>query len=96
MPWRSTWTPLCDGRDTIVGGIMEHIEEAGIHSGDSACVLPPDLPESAEILERIKEHTGAWPGNWAWWGLMNIQYAVKDDLIYVLEVNPRASRTVPL
>jgi carbamoyl-phosphate synthase large subunit len=85
---------LSDGRETIVGGIMEHIEEAGIHSGDSACILPP-ISLTAEVLERIKEQTKALAGELGVVGLMNIQFAVKDDLIYVLEVNPRASRTVP-
>jgi carbamoyl-phosphate synthase large subunit len=85
---------LSDGRDTIVGGIMEHIEEAGIHSGDSACILPP-ISLTGETLERIKEQTKALAKELEVVGLMNIQYAVKDDIIYVLEVNPRASRTVP-
>jgi carbamoyl-phosphate synthase large subunit len=85
---------ICDGRDTIVGGIMEHIEEAGIHSGDSACILPP-ISLTREVLERIKEETRSLAAELGVVGLMNIQYAVKDGLIYVLEVNPRASRTVP-
>jgi carbamoyl-phosphate synthase large subunit len=85
---------LCDGRQAIVAGIMEHIEEAGIHSGDSACILPP-ISLTAEVLERITEETKALAGELGVVGLMNIQYAVKDGLVYVLEVNPRASRTVP-
>ncbi len=85
---------LCDGETVIVAGIMEHIEEAGIHSGDSACILPPhDLPK--EIIERIKEQTRALAKELDVIGLMNIQYAVRDEDIFLLEVNPRASRTVP-
>lgn len=85
---------LADGKDVIVAGIMQHIEEAGIHSGDSACILPPyDLP--ADIVERIKEQTRALARELKVVGLMNIQYAVRDKDIYLLEVNPRASRTVP-
>ncbi|HEX9883465.1 MAG TPA: carbamoyl-phosphate synthase large subunit [Desulfobaccales bacterium] len=85
---------ICDGRRTVIGGIMEHIEEAGIHSGDSACVLPPySLPRP--IQEEIKRQTRALAAELGVVGLMNIQFAVKDDHIYVLEVNPRASRTVP-
>jgi carbamoyl-phosphate synthase large subunit len=85
---------ISDGKDTIVAGIMEHIEEAGIHSGDSACVLPP-ISLNPGVVERIKEQTRSLARELNVVGLMNIQYAVKDDLIYVLEVNPRASRTVP-
>ena len=85
---------ISDGQDTIVGGIMEHIEEAGIHSGDSACVLPP-ISLDSEILEQIKAHTMALAQELKVVGLMNIQYAVKNGVIYVLEVNPRASRTIP-
>lgn len=85
---------LSDGNDTVVGGIMEHIEEAGIHSGDSACVLPP-ISLNPEILEKIKTHTQAIAKELNVVGLMNIQYAVQRGVIYVLEVNPRASRTVP-
>ncbi|MCX5771247.1 MAG: carbamoyl-phosphate synthase large subunit [Candidatus Hydrogenedentes bacterium] len=85
---------LCDGRDVIVAGVMQHIEEAGIHSGDSACILPPyDLDES--LVERIKEQTRALARELNVIGLMNIQYAIQDHDIYLLEVNPRASRTVP-
>ena len=85
---------ICDGKLTVIGGIMEHIEEAGIHSGDSACVLPP-YSLSQEIQEDIKEQTRAMARELGVIGLMNIQYAVKDGQVYVLEVNPRASRTVP-
>ena len=85
---------VCDGTRTIVGGVMEHIEEAGIHSGDSACAIPPfSLPD--EIVARLKEQTYALAEALNVRGLMNIQFAVKDGEVYVLEVNPRASRTVP-
>jgi len=85
---------ICDGERVVVGGIMEHIEEAGVHSGDSACSLPPYslAPERiAEIIEATRQlalEIGVR-------GLMNVQYAVKDEQVYVIEVNPRASRTVP-
>jgi carbamoyl-phosphate synthase large subunit len=85
---------ISDGRDTVIGGIMEHIEEAGIHSGDSACVLPT-VSLSPEIVEQIKDNTRAIAGELDVIGLMNIQYAVKNSTVYVLEVNPRASRTIP-
>ncbi|GAB6057657.1 carbamoyl-phosphate synthase large subunit [Desulfonatronum parangueonense] len=85
---------LSDGEDTYVAGIMEHIEEAGIHSGDSACVLPPHtLPE--EVLAEIRRQTAALARELGVVGLMNIQYAIQGGTIYILEVNPRASRTVP-
>ncbi len=85
---------VSDGTDVVVGGIMQHIENAGIHSGDSACVLPP-YNLSKDILLRIKTHTVKLAKGLNVVGLMNVQYAVKDNEIYVLEVNPRASRTVP-
>jgi len=85
---------VCDGRRTIVGGVMEHIEEAGIHSGDSACAIPP-YSLSAETVARLKEQTYALASALNVKGLMNIQFAVKGGDVYVLEVNPRASRTVP-
>lgn len=85
---------ISDGATTVIGGIMEHIEEAGIHSGDSACVLPP-ISLTTEVLEQIKVQTKAIASELNVIGLMNIQYAVKNGRIYVLEVNPRASRTVP-
>ena len=85
---------ISDGSTTIIGGIMEHIEEAGIHSGDSACVLPP-ISLKKEIIEEIKEQTKAIAKELNVVGLMNIQFAVKDNTVYVLEVNPRASRTIP-
>jgi carbamoyl-phosphate synthase large subunit len=85
---------VADGKQTVVCGIMEHIEEAGIHSGDSACALPP-FSLSDEIIETIKQNTYAMAKELKVKGLMNIQYAVKNDKVFVLEVNPRASRTVP-
>jgi carbamoyl-phosphate synthase large subunit len=85
---------IADGRITVIGGIMEHIEEAGIHSGDSACVLPP-YSLTRSIQEEIKAQTRALAAELGVIGLLNIQFAVKDRQIYVLEVNPRASRTVP-
>ncbi len=85
---------LGDGSNYLVIGVMEHIEEAGIHSGDSACSLPPfSLP--AEIVARIRDNTLALAKALAVRGLMNVQFAIKDNEVYVLEVNPRASRTVP-
>lgn len=85
---------VSDGETTIIGGIMEHIEEAGIHSGDSACVLPPHTL-SSELLDEIRHATTAMAEELGVIGLMNVQYAVKDNTLYILEVNPRASRTVP-
>ncbi len=85
---------LADGTDTYIAGIMEHIEEAGIHSGDSACSLPPHNL-SAEIIAELDRQTRALALALKVGGLMNVQYAIKDGDIYVLEVNPRASRTVP-
>ncbi len=85
---------LCDGENVNVTGIMEHIEEAGIHSGDSACSLPVHTL-SPEMVDRLEAQTEALARALNVGGLMNVQYAIKDDVIYVLEVNPRASRTVP-
>jgi carbamoyl-phosphate synthase large subunit len=85
---------LADGKDFYIAGIMEHIEEAGIHSGDSACSLPPHNL-SAELIAELERQTGALALALKVGGLMNVQYAIKDGDIYVLEVNPRASRTVP-
>ena len=85
---------LCDGDWVTIGGVMQHIEEAGVHSGDSACVLPP-YKISAYHLEIIREHTHRIGLAMGVKGLFNIQFAIKDDEVYVLEVNPRASRTVP-
>ncbi|MBW1988482.1 MAG: carbamoyl-phosphate synthase large subunit [Deltaproteobacteria bacterium] len=85
---------VCDGKRAVVAGIMEHIEEAGVHSGDSACVLPP-RSLSSDIVDQIRHATRALAKELDVVGLMNVQYAVKDNRLYVLEVNPRASRTVP-
>jgi len=85
---------ICDGDTVYVAGVMEHIEEAGIHSGDSACSLPPYTLSPAMVTE-LKAETEAMAKALHVVGLMNVQYAIKDDTIYVLEVNPRASRTVP-
>ncbi len=85
---------LSDGESVLVGGVMQHIEDAGVHSGDSACVLPPYLLGRAE-LERMRDLTRAFARELGVVGLLNVQYAVKDGRVYVLEVNPRASRTVP-
>ena len=85
---------LSDGRTTVVGGIMEHIEQAGIHSGDSACVLPP-ISIPPEIQEEIRRQTKLLAQELGVVGLMNIQYAIQRGEIFVLEVNPRASRTIP-
>jgi carbamoyl-phosphate synthase large subunit len=85
---------ISDGKTTVVAGIMEHIEEAGIHSGDSACILP-SLTLSDSLLALIDQQTKMLAAELGVIGLMNIQYAIKDNVLYVLEVNPRASRTVP-
>ncbi|MFQ5701859.1 MAG: carbamoyl-phosphate synthase large subunit [Acidobacteriota bacterium] len=85
---------VCDGERVLIGGIMQHIEEAGIHSGDSACVLPPYLIAD-EHLDTIRKNTEKLALALQVRGLMNVQYAIKDDVVHVLEVNPRASRTVP-
>jgi carbamoyl-phosphate synthase large subunit len=85
---------ISDGRDVIIGGVMEHIEEAGIHSGDSACSLPPHSLKE-DIVNEIKRQTKALAKELSVIGLMNVQFAVKNGDIYILEVNPRASRTIP-
>ncbi|MDT7770427.1 MAG: carbamoyl-phosphate synthase large subunit, partial [Mycobacterium sp.] len=85
---------LCDGDEVYIGGIMEHIEEAGIHSGDSACALPPVTLGRSDI-EKVRHATEAIAHGIGVVGLLNVQYALKDDVLYVLEANPRASRTVP-
>ncbi len=85
---------VCDGKDVMIGGVMEHIEEAGIHSGDSACVLPPYMI-SEKNLNEIMTYTVKLAKALKVVGLMNVQFAMKDSVVYVLEVNPRASRTVP-
>ncbi len=85
---------ICDGADVLIGGIMEHIEQAGVHSGDSACSLPP-YTLSASIQDRMREQMARMARALNVVGLMNAQFAIKGDDIYILEVNPRASRTVP-
>lgn len=85
---------LCDGTEVYIGGVMEHIEEAGIHSGDSACALPPVTLGRSDI-EAVRRATEAIAFGIGVVGLLNVQYALKDDVLYVLEANPRASRTVP-
>ncbi|MEU1544134.1 carbamoyl-phosphate synthase large subunit [Nocardia sp. NPDC005745] len=85
---------LCDGEEVYLGGVMEHIEEAGIHSGDSACALPPITLGRSDI-EAVRRSTIALAKGIGVRGLLNVQYALKDDVLYVLEANPRASRTVP-
>jgi len=85
---------LCDGTEVYIGGIMEHIEEAGIHSGDSACALPPVTLGRSDI-EKVRRATEAIAHGVGVVGLLNVQFALKDDVLYVLEANPRASRTVP-
>ncbi|AJD49721.1 carbamoyl phosphate synthase large subunit [Isoalcanivorax pacificus W11-5] len=85
---------VCDGEDVVIGGIMQHIEQAGVHSGDSACSLPPyNLAEDVQNV--MREQSAAMARELGVIGLMNVQFAVKDGEVYVLEVNPRASRTVP-
>ncbi|MCQ9206730.1 MAG: carbamoyl-phosphate synthase large subunit [Omnitrophica bacterium] len=85
---------VSDGDMTVIGGIMEHIEEAGVHSGDSACVLPPHTLKK-DVIDKIRKYTHALSKGLKVKGLINIQYAVKNHTVFVLEVNPRASRTVP-
>ncbi len=85
---------ISDGERVVIGGVMQHIEDAGIHSGDSACVLPPYLIDEDDIQE-MREHTVALAKALNVVGLINVQYAIKDGKVYVLEVNPRGSRTVP-
>jgi carbamoyl-phosphate synthase large subunit len=85
---------LCDGSEVYIGGVMEHIEEAGIHSGDSACALPP-VTLGRQDIESVRRATEAIAHGIGVVGLLNVQYALKDDVLYVLEANPRASRTVP-
>ncbi|QIM66811.1 carbamoyl phosphate synthase large subunit [Mannheimia granulomatis] len=85
---------ICDGKNVLIGGIMQHVEQAGIHSGDSACSLPA-YSLSGKILDEIRKQTRAMAFALGVKGLMNVQFAVQNDVVYVLEVNPRASRTVP-
>ena len=85
---------VCDGEKVLIGAIMEHIEEAGIHSGDSACVLPPQTL-SKKVINTIRDYSERLALELKVSGLLNIQYAIKDEIVYILEANPRASRTVP-
>ncbi len=85
---------IADGHRCVIGGVMQHIEDAGIHSGDSACVLPPYLIGDRQV-EELRRYTQAFAAALGVVGLINVQYAIKDGVVYVLEVNPRASRTVP-
>ncbi|HEX7939229.1 MAG TPA: ATP-grasp domain-containing protein, partial [Gemmatimonadaceae bacterium] len=85
---------ISDGKSVVIGGIMQHIEEAGIHSGDSACVLPPYLIGEA-AMQTMRDQTVALAKALGVVGLINVQYAIKESVVYVLEVNPRASRTIP-
>ncbi|HEV7822094.1 MAG TPA: ATP-grasp domain-containing protein, partial [Burkholderiales bacterium] len=85
---------ICDGKAVLIGGIMEHIEQAGVHSGDSACSLPP-FSLSLELQDELRKQTVAMAHALKVVGLMNVQFAIQNGVIYVLEVNPRASRTVP-
>src|SRR5690606_25268489 len=85
---------ISDGKEVLIGGIMEHIEQAGVHSGDSACSLPPySLPR--KLQDELRRQTVAMARALQVVGLMNVQFAIQNDVVYVLEVNPRASRTVP-
>jgi carbamoyl-phosphate synthase large subunit len=85
---------IADGTRCVIGGVMQHIEDAGIHSGDSACVLPPYLITEPQV-EEMRRHTRAFAERLGVVGLLNVQYAIKNGIVYVLEVNPRGSRTVP-
>ncbi|MBP2132650.1 carbamoyl-phosphate synthase large subunit [Methanomicrobium sp. W14] len=85
---------VCDGEDVLIGGIMEHIEEAGVHSGDSACVIPTQSL-SDKVVETVRDYTRKLALGIGVVGLINIQYAIKDSVVYIIEANPRASRTVP-
>jgi carbamoyl-phosphate synthase large subunit len=85
---------IADGETCVIGGVMQHIEDAGVHSGDSACVLPPYLLTERNV-DAMREHTKAFALALGVVGVLNVQYAVKDGIVYVLEVNPRASRTLP-
>jgi carbamoyl-phosphate synthase large subunit len=85
---------IADGRSCVIGGVMQHIEDAGVHSGDSACVLPPYLL-TEQAVDEMRQHTKAFAKALGVVGVLNVQYAVRDGTVYVLEVNPRASRTLP-
>ena len=94
MPWKLMWMLYVMANNVYVAGIMQHIEEAGIHSGDSACCLPP-ISIKKSLITEIETQTKKLALALKIKGFMNIQFAIKDDKIYVIEVNPRASRTVP-
>src|SRR6202035_3163953 len=85
---------ICDGDDVLIGGIMEHIEQAGVHSGDSACSLPR-FSLSKDLQDELRRQTVSMANALQVVGLMNIQFAIQNNVVFVLEVNPRASRTVP-
>ena len=85
---------IADGHRCVIGGVMQHIEDAGVHSGDSACVLPPYLIGDSQV-EEMRRHTQAFARELGVVGLINVQYAIRGGVVYVLEVNPRASRTIP-
>ena len=85
---------LCDGEDVLIGGIMQHVEQAGVHSGDSACSLPP-YSLSKKLQDELREQTRQMAIALGRKRLMNVQFAIQGETVYVLEVNPRASRTVP-
>jgi len=86
---------VSDGEDVLIGGVMEHVESAGVHSGDSACMIPPQADEVTGVMDRVREVTVEIARELDTVGLLNVQLAVKDDTVYVLEANPRSSRTVP-
>ena len=86
---------ICDGEDVLIGGIMEHVEQAGVHSGDSGCSLPPHSLSPRGPGRDLRDRRASWPQALYVVGLMNIQFAIQNGVVYVLEVNPRASRTVP-
>jgi carbamoyl-phosphate synthase large subunit len=94
--WRSRWTSMrcATATDVLIGGIMEHVEQAGVHSGDSGCSLPPNSL-SAEVQDELRAQTRKLARALNVIGLMNVQFAIQNNTVYVLEVNPRASRTVP-
>src|SRR5437016_13529365 len=85
---------IADGRRSVIGGVMQHIEDAGVHSGDSACVLPPYLIGDRQVAE-MRRYTKAFAEALGVVGLINVQYAIQAGVVHVLEVNPRASRTIP-
>ena len=86
---------VADGEDVLIGGVMEHVESAGVHSGDSACMIPPQADEVTDVMDRVREVTLEIARELDTVGLLNVQLAVKDGTVYVLEANPRSSRTVP-